>query len=67
MSDRIQLETEISRILATIDDLRLVAKNPDPDLIIGIANLLDRKYEAIFDCFCKTFKLDDHGEDMSML
>jgi len=49
--------------LATIDDLRLVAKNPDPDLIIAIANLLDRKYEAIFDCFCRTFKLDDYAEE----
>lgn len=62
MSDRFELETKINTILNTVDDLRLVAENPDNETIRGIANLLELKYESLFDCFCKTYKLDKYRE-----
>jgi len=62
MRDRFELETKINTILNTVDDLRLVAENLDNETIRGIANLLELKYELLFDCFCRAYKLDKYKE-----
>lgn len=72
MSDRFQLETEITNLHTVADDLNLVAAAllggnlPDEEAanaIIGLSAVLRLRADAAFEAFKGTFKLDGHGGD----
>lgn len=67
MSDRFQLETEITNLHTIADDLNLIAstvieKDMPPDEIanalIGLSTILRLRVDNAFDCFKEVFNLD---------
>lgn len=72
MSDRFQLETEISNIHGIADELDLIAEHAieseaaDDDTvnaIIGLAALTRMRANKLFETFKSVFRLDEYNEN----